>query len=209
MVDMGAGLWGALGIVSALLERKKTGQGGLVETSLFETAVAWAATPIARNQMGAPPQLPQGSGAAGIVPYQAFLTQTGWLVIGAGNDRLFATLCKVIGRPELADDPLYKRNSDRVINQKSLLPLIEAFAKEFSSEDLSKLLDEHNIPNAPVQTIAQVVENEQTKALGMIQSGPDSAVPTVGIPIRFVGERPQCKTMVPTIGQQTDDILKN
>lgn len=207
MVDMGAGLWGALGIVSALLERGKSGKGGLVETSLFETAVAWAATPIARNQMGAPPQLPQGSGAAGIVPYQAFATQSGWLVIGAGNDRLFASLCKVIGRPELAEDPRFKRNGDRVVNQKALLPLIEEFAKGFTSEDLGALLDVHNIPNAPVQTIAQVVQNEQTQALGMIQSGPEGAVPTVGLPLRFNGQRPAYRTAAPSIGEQTDEVL--
>jgi crotonobetainyl-CoA:carnitine CoA-transferase CaiB-like acyl-CoA transferase len=209
MVDMGAGLWGALGVVSALLEREKTGKGGLVETSLFETAVAWAATPVARNQMGAPPQLPQGSGAAGIVPYQAFKTQDGWLVIGAGNDRLFASLCKVMDRAELAEDPRFKRNGDRVVNQRDLLPLIEAYAKDFTSHALGEILDQHNIPNAPVQTIAQIVQNEQTQALGMIQSGPRDAVPTVGLPLRFDGKRPGYRIAAPGIGAHNDEILGN
>ncbi|MGP1615677.1 MAG: CaiB/BaiF CoA transferase family protein, partial [Pollutimonas bauzanensis] len=77
MVDMGAGLWSAIGILASLLARKQSGKGCRVETSLFETAVAWVATPMARHLMGGGPQLPQGSGAAGIVPYQAFRTQTG------------------------------------------------------------------------------------------------------------------------------------
>ena len=120
---------------------------------------------------------------------------------------MFASLCKVIGRPELAEDPRFKRNGDRVINQKALLPLIEEFAKGFTSEALGALLDAHNIPNAPVQTIAQVVQNEQTQALGMIQSGPEGAVPTVGLPLRFNGQRPAYRTAAPSIGEQTDEVL--
>src|SRR5690606_34956701 len=107
MIDMGAGMWSVIGILAKLLEKKDSGQGGSVETSLFETAVAWMATPIARYGMGGGQQQPQGSGAAGIVPYQAFKTRNGHLVIAAGNDRLFAALCEAMGRVDLATDPRF------------------------------------------------------------------------------------------------------
>jgi len=178
-----------------------------VETSLFETAVAWAATPVARHQMGGGPQRPQGSGAAGIVPYQAFATRNGWLVIGAGNDRLFAALCSVMGQPSLSDDSRFRHNGDRVVNQRELLPIIEQFALLHTSEELGAMLDDNNIPNAPVQTIPQVVENAQTQALGLIQPGPGSAVPTVGLPLRFDGGRPGYHVAAPALGEHTSEIL--
>jgi len=207
MVDMGAGLWAAVGILAALLERQRTGRGGRVETSLFETAVAWAATPVARHLMGGGPQRPQGSGAAGIVPYQAFRTQDGWLVIGAGNDKLFASLCRVMGRPELAEDPRFARNGDRVVNQAQLLPLIADFAAARASGELAELLDAAGIPNAPVQTIAQVVESGQTGALGLIQQAPEGGSPTVGLPLRFDGQRPQYRRAAAALGEDTQKVL--
>jgi crotonobetainyl-CoA:carnitine CoA-transferase CaiB-like acyl-CoA transferase len=207
MVDMGAGLWGAIGILGALLERERTGKGGRIETSLFETAVAWAATPIARHNMGGGAQKPQGSGAAGIVPYQAFRTKDNWLVIGAGNDKLFAALCDVMGRPELTRDPRFQRNGDRVVNQAQLLPIIEAFAMRHDSEELGGLLDASSIPNAPVQTIGQIVENAQTEALGLIQSADDGSAATVGLPLRFDGQRPQYRTVAAILGEHTESVL--
>ncbi len=205
MVDMGAGLWSTIGILASLLSRKQTGEGCRVETSLFETAVAWVATPMARHLMGGGPQLPQGSGAAGIVPYQAFRTQTGWLVIGAGNDKLFAALCKVMERPELAEDPRFARNGDRVVNQQELLPIIVDFAAGFDSQTLSQMLDRASIPNAPVQTIAQLADDQHARELGLVQEVDGRR--TVGLPIRFDGERPAYRSAAPSLGEHTEAIL--
>lgn len=205
MVDMGAGLWSVIGILASLLRRKESGVGARIETSLFETAVAWVATPVARHMMGGGPQRPQGSGAAGIVPYQAFQTQTGWLVIGAGNNKLFTSLCHVMGRPELANDPRFATNGARVVNQEALLPQIETFARQFDSHQLSQLLDEASIPNAPVQSIADLVQTEQTAKLGLLQGPPGRQ--TVGLPIRFNGQRPNFRTPSPALGADTESQL--
>ena len=204
VVDMGSGMWGAIGIMGALIERRRTGVGAHVRTSLFETALAWAATPICRQQMSGQPQLPQGSGAAGIVPYQAFRTRDGWLVIGAGNDGLFAKLAKAMGRPDLADDERFCTNRGRVTHKDALLPAIEAFAAGFGNRELAALLDAADVPNAPVQTIEQVVQDPQALALGIFQPGPDGAFPTVGLPLTFDGERPAYRAAAPTLGQHTD-----
>jgi Predicted acyl-CoA transferases/carnitine dehydratase len=208
IIDMGSGMWAAIGILSALMERRRTGIGCVVRTSLFETALAWTATPICRYQMsGGEPQVPQGSGAAGIVPYQAFRTRDGWLVIGAGNDGLFGKLAKAMGQPELANDERFRTNGDRVTNKAELLPLIERFAVGFSSRELATLLDEHGVPNAPVQTIDQVVADPQTLALGILQSGPEGAFPTVGLPLSFDGQRPPYQKPAPMLGQDTAQWL--
>lgn len=207
IIDMGAGLWGAIGIMGALIERRRTGQGTVVRTSLFETALAWTATPICRQQMSGQPQLPQGSGAAGIVPYQAFRTRDGWLVIGAGNDGLFAKLTKTMGRAELAADERFRTNRGRVTNKEALLPIIEAFAAGFGNKELAELLDRNDVPNAPVQTIEQVVSDPQTLALGILQQGPEGFFPTVGLPLTFDGDRPPYRAAAPTLGQHTGDWL--
>jgi len=207
IIDMGAGLWAAVGILAALLERQRTGQGGRVETSLFETALAWVATPIVRHLMGAAPQKPQGSGTAGIVPYQAFRTQDGWLVIGAGNDKLFAALCRVLDMPSLAQDPRFAHNGERVIHQAELLPVIEAFAARHTCASLGTLLDAERIPNAPVQTIAQLLGNAHTEALGLIQDEPGGGTSTVGIPLRFDGQRPDYRHGAAMLGADTVRVL--
>lgn len=207
IIDMGSGMWGAIGIMGALIERRRTGQGTHIRTSLFETALAWTATPVCRQQMSGKPQLPQGSGAAGIVPYQAFKTRDGWLVIGAGNDNLFTKLAKAMDRPELASDERFRTNRGRVTNKDQLLPTIEAFAAKFSNKELSALLDAADVPNAPVQTIEQVVTDAQTQALGILQPGPEGAFPTVGLPLTFDGERPAYRAAAPTLGQHTADWL--
>lgn len=207
VIDMGSGMWGAIGIMGALIERRRTGVGTHVRTSLFETALAWTATPICRQQMSGQPQLPQGSGAAGIVPYQAFRTRDGWLVIGAGNDGLFAKLAQAMGRPELAADERFRTNRARVTHKDQLLPLIEVFAAGHDNRGLAALLDAADVPNAPVQTIEQVVSDPQTLALGILQQGPEGAFPTVGLPLTFDGERPSYREAAPTLGQHTADWL--
>ena len=207
IVDMGSGMWGAIGIMGALIERRRTGQGTHIRTSLFETALAWTATPVCRQLMSGKPQLPQGSGAAGIVPYQAFKTRDGWLVIGAGNDNLFAKLARAMGRPELASDERFATNRGRVTNKDELLPVIEAFSAGFGNKELAALLDAADVPNAPVQTIEQVITDPQTQALGILQSGPEGAFASVGLPLTFDGERPAYRTPAPTLGQHTADWL--
>lgn len=203
IIDMGSGMWGAIGIMGALIERRRTGIGCVVRTSLFETALAWTATPICRQQMSGKPQLPQGSGAAGIVPYQAFRTQDGWLVIGAGNDGLFAKLAQAMERPELAIDERFRTNRGRVTHKDALLPTIEGFSAQYSNKELAALLDRAGVPNAPVQTIEQVVADPQTLALGMLQHGPEGAFPTVGLPLTYDGERPPYRRPAPELGEHT------
>jgi crotonobetainyl-CoA:carnitine CoA-transferase CaiB-like acyl-CoA transferase len=207
IIDMGAGLWAAVGILGALLERQKTGEGCLVETSLFETALAWTATPIARFNMNGLPQAPQGSGAAGIVPYQAFRTSDGWVMIAVGSDKLFVKLAAALGNESLAQDPRFKTNGVRVKNQKELLPLIEQFSSSKSSQELIQLLNEFGVPNTPVQTIGQVIQDPQALALEIIQSGPEGACPTVGVPLQFNGKRPPYKSASPKLGEHTEQLL--
>jgi crotonobetainyl-CoA:carnitine CoA-transferase CaiB-like acyl-CoA transferase len=201
MIDMGSGLWAAVGILASLLERKTTGRGGVVETSLFETALAYATIQIASVTISPRIMKPQGSGASGIVPYQAFRASDGWIVIGGGNDGLFVKLVNALGRPELANDARFKTNAKRVEHRRTIIALLEEEVAKRSIAETRKLLDAHGVPNAPVQRIDQVVNDEHARALGIIQEGPEGALPTLGLPLRFDGVRPEYERAAPRLGE--------
>jgi crotonobetainyl-CoA:carnitine CoA-transferase CaiB-like acyl-CoA transferase len=207
MTDMGSGLWAAVGILSSLLEREKTGRGGLVETSLFETALAYETIQIASVTISPRQMKPQGSGASGIVPYQAFHASDGWIVIGGGNDGLFARLVNALGKPELASDERFRTNADRVKHRRTLIPLLEAEVAKHTVGRVREILDAAGVPNAPVQRIDQIPDDPQAKALGIIQEGPEGALPTLGLPLRFDGVRPEYERAAPKLGQHGADPL--
>jgi len=121
---MGTGMWSALGIVAALLERERTGEGVVVDTSLYETALAY----VGYHLVGylADGTVPEGQGTMFpmVAPYQVFPTRDGELMIAAGNDRLFAFLCEVLGLPELVNDDRFRTNPDRVQNRDALAALV-------------------------------------------------------------------------------------
>ena len=201
MTDMGAGLWAAVGILSSLLERSKTGRGGIVETSLFETALAYETIQIASVTISPRQMKPQGSGASGIVPYQAFRASDGWIVIGGGNDGLFAKLVKALELPELANDPRFATNAARVKHRRILIPLLEVEIVKKSVADVRAVLDAAGVPNAPVQRIDEIVNDPQALALGIMQQGPEGALPTLGLPLRFDGVRPEYERAAPKLGE--------
>jgi len=209
IVDMGAGMWSTIGILAALLERARTGQGGAVATSLYETALAWMTVPLAGYAANKEIRGPQGSGAAEIVPYQCFLTANGWLMIAAGNDNLYRRLCATLGRPDLCDDARFRTNGDRVVNRSVLIPLLEEIVRAMNIEDLMTALDVAGVPNAPLQNLAQVSAHAQTEAVGILQKGPDGALPTIGLPLTFDGERSSYNRTAPALGEHNNALLGN
>src|SRR6266542_1585046 len=207
IVDSATGMWAAIGILAALQERNRTGQGGVVDTSLYECALAWVNIQIA-GYLGAG-QLPvrEGSGAAQIVPYQAFRTRDGYIMMLAGNDNLFRRLCDIVGRPELASDERFRTNSARVINRTRLIPILEAIIVTEPTATWRERFDAAGVPNGPIQTMDQVVTDPQTIALDIIQTSPDGALRLVGLPLSFDGRRPPFERRAPHLGEHNDAVL--
>ena len=139
--DMGAGMWAVIGVLSALLEQRRSGQGGLVSTSLYETALSWLTLPMASYGVSREVREPAGSGVPEIVPYQCFPTRSGWLMIAAGNDVLFAKLAAALHLPALAKDERFVSNAARVTHRDVLLPLLEAATRQHPLAHLAALLD--------------------------------------------------------------------
>jgi crotonobetainyl-CoA:carnitine CoA-transferase CaiB-like acyl-CoA transferase len=148
-----------------------------------------------------------GSGQVGIVPYRAFKTSDGYVVISAASDAMFAKLCGVLGIDAHLDGK-FRTNPDRVKNAEKLYGLIEKEMQRKSNEAWVAAFDAAGVPCAPVQDVAQMLTHEQTKALGLLQPVPGSSIPMIGCPISFDGERPLPRSAAPALGIDTGKILK-
>ena len=207
IVDMGAGMWSVIGILAALQERGRTGKGGIVETSLYETGLAWMSIYLAGFLANREIPARHGSGVDMIVPYQAFAAADGYMMVAAGNDNLFRRLCTVLDRPGLAEDPRFHSNKDRVTHRKELVPILgEIFASKKRGE-WAETLEAAGIPNGPINALDQVVTDAQTQALGIIQKRAGSELALVGLPLSFDGERPPFTKPAPALGEDNGSVL--
>ncbi len=206
MIDMGTGMWAAMGVVTALLRREKTGRGGVVDVSLFETALAWMVYFLPMYHFSGKLPAKSGSGVAMISPYQAFKTSDGELVIGGGNDNLFRKVCEVLGHPEWARDPRFANNGLRVENKPILIAMIEQVTQTKTSDQWADLLDAANVPNAPVQTIDKVAVHPQTKALEILRGDGDKQDHFFGLPMMFDNVRPDRDEPAPKLGRDDEEI---
>ncbi len=208
IVDMGTGMWAVIGMLTALNRRRDTGRGGVIDVSLFETAAAWMSLLAAYYHCSGELPTRLGSGAIGIVPYRAYATRDSDLVVAAGSDGLFRKLAQVLGNPQWSEDPRFVTNPRRVENQAALYALIEAEMKKRNNAEWITALEAAGIPCAPVQNVAEMMAHEQTRALGLVQDVPGSAMKFVGLPISFDGTRPAIRSRPPALGEHTDEFIR-
>lgn len=207
IIDVGAGMWSVIGILAALLERRRSGRGGVVDTSLYETALSWMGAHVAEFSAGGTDSRRYGSGAPQIVPYETFETADSHLMVAAGNDALFDKLSAAMGHPQWSADERFRTNQARVRNRTTLSALLRDLFRAQSTTSWRERLDAAGVPNAPLQTIAEVVRDAQTAALGILQPMPEAGVTTVGLPIRFDGVRPTLRRGAPRLGEHTSELL--
>lgn len=208
IVDLGTGMWTTIGILAALLQRQATGRGCVVNTSLFETGLAWMSGHIATfTATGRPPQR-QGTGHPQLVPYQAFETANGPLMVTPGNDRLWRKFAEVLGRPDWPDDPRFVDNKSRFAHKAELLEMIGAILAGDTKESWAAKLEAAGVPCGPIHRVDEVIAQPQTEALGIHDRGVDGKVAFSRLPISFDGRRPAADAPAPAVGQHTRDILR-
>lgn len=188
ILDKGAGMWAALGVLAALIERERTGCGAVVRTSLLETALNWESVHVLSNLLTG--EIPQrlGSGTVGVAPYEAFATSDGAVLIAAGNDRLWDRLCTALNSADLAADPRFSTNAERVRHRDALRDAVERFTAPFRQEALVELLKAHGVPAERINTIADALCDPQVAAVGALVAVPlpDGHTATaVRLPVHF------------------------
>jgi crotonobetainyl-CoA:carnitine CoA-transferase CaiB-like acyl-CoA transferase len=210
IADINAGILAALGIVSALVARGTTGRGQMVETSLMEAAIQqtyWqAAIYFATGQNSGP----TGSAHILTAPYQAFPTKDGWINVGGANQSNWERIVKVIGRPELSDDPRFRTNGDRMKNLAALTPLIAERLERRPSADWIREFEAAGVPVGPVNKIGDMLADEQVRAREMVvevDHARAGRVKALGHPIKFSETRGEVKRAAPLLGQHTREVL--
>jgi crotonobetainyl-CoA:carnitine CoA-transferase CaiB-like acyl-CoA transferase len=202
--DQGTGMWIVIGALALLAERERTGRGAIVQASLLETALTWAAqkSDSYLNEGKLPEK--HASGHPGFVPYESFDAADAPLLICCGNDRLFTKFSAVLARPDWPQDNRYRSNRDRMQHKASLLVEIRAIIKTRSRNDWLAALGAAGVPCSPVHTIPEVLEQDQVSALGLIQKLPDAGFSLTGLPLSFDGQRPALRGAAPKLGEHNE-----
>ena len=206
VLDLGTGLWAALGCVAALYRRQSTGVGGVVDTSLFETALGWLNVIFAAYGVTGKQPERHRSGNAKLVVFQSFETSDGEIVVAAANDRLFAKLCKALGHPEWSADSRFATNALRVEHKPVILPLLEVAFRQQSCEHWLEKLEAVGVPAAPIHDLQDVMNQPQAEAIGIFQKAPQSDLSMVGLPLSFEGQRPAIRRPAPTLGEHNVEL---
>jgi len=200
VLDIGSGMWLAIGVLAALVKRNQTGHGSIVETSLFETGSLFVSYHVSAQQIHGKPSVRSGSGHPTFAPYGLFSTQEGTLCIGVGNDNIFAKLCRLIHREDLISDPRFITNSDRVANNKILVGEIEKGLTTDTAINWAHILGTGGVPADRVALPEDLHSDEQAQAIHALLPYPDASTPVLqlpGLPLRFDGVRPPIRKPAP------------
>ena len=197
VLDLGTGLWAALGCMAALFRRVSTGEGAVVDASLLETAMGWMSVPFAGfAQSGVVPPRDR-TGNPKVVVFGALPTADVELVVAAANDRLFAKLVTVLDRPDWAKEPRYADNASRVAHKDEIMDALGAIMVTQPSAHWAALFRAAGVPFAPINDLSALLTDPQVAALGMLQTIPGLDIKTMGLPLSFDGVRPAMRTPAP------------
>ena len=210
-IDYGTGMFGAYAIALALLNRNKNGKGQKIDVALLDTAVFYMAHFITAYSLAGVLPSRMGSANAGFVPYQVFQTKDRFVFIGVSNDKMWKDFCQALGLEDLAGDPRYASNANRLQNRDQLVQALSQMLKQYGSDELVARLIAVDIPVGPLLNVGEVVEDAQVKARQMVV---DSDYPELGevkigrAPIAFSEMAPQIRFRAPLLGEHTNEILK-
>lgn len=209
--DVIAGIFTAYGVVTALFDREKTGQGQKVDVSMLDCQVAILENAIARYLTSGSVPGPIGNRHPSITPFASFKAKDGQIIIGAGNERLWANLCKVLDKPELLNDPRFNTNSNRTANFQELHALINAVTSQKDIEEWLFVLEAEGIPCAPINSVDKILDDPQIKQREMIvevEHPVAGKFKMPGVPVKL--SRAQCDEFspAPLLGQHTQELLQ-
>ena len=209
--DLNAGMFAAIGILTAYVNRLRTGTGQHVDTSLLEGGIAYTFWESAMYFATGEPPGPMGSAHRLTAPYQAFETADGYINVGAANQANWERLCAAIGREELASDPRFARPRDRMDNLGALVSTLEdTFARETTGHWLTAL-EAAGVPAGPIYTLDEVYADPQVRARDMVvetEHPTAGRVRNIGIPVKLSETPGAFRRPAPALGEHTDEVLR-
>lgn len=211
IADLTAGMNAVMGILMALRVKEKTGEGQSIDVSMMEGQMSLLGVMIGNYLADGKLPLPMGTAYSALLPYQTFHTATKDIALAVGSEKLWNIFCPAIGHPELATDPRYRTNRDRIANSKSLIDTLQQILMTRTYEEWEALMLEHGIPVGAINNIAQLVEHPQVKARGSLveMEHPRAGKVTIaGVPIRMSRTPGSIRTPSPKLGEHTDDVMR-
>ena len=211
VADLFTGMYATVAILAALRHRDATGEGQVVDMALLDTQVAMLAN-LGANYLAtgvAPGRI--GNAHQNIVPYQVFETADGHLILAVGNDSQFAKFCEVAGHPELAKDPRFIKNADRVRHRATLVPLLTDILKSRKKYDWLPALEAAKVPCGAINNLAEVFADPHVQARGMTVPMPHpltDALQLVASPMKLSATPVQYRRAPPLLGEHTDEVLR-
>ncbi|MDR3563426.1 MAG: CoA transferase [Negativicutes bacterium] len=208
--DITAGLFAAFGTMTALYNREVSGIGQKVDVAMLDCQVAILENAIARYVSSGVVPKPIGNRHPSITPFEAFQAKDGYVIIAVGNDRLWATFCNLIGKPEMITDERFVSNPKRTENQKALKAILDTVFPDKTVDEWLEVLEKAGIPNGPINTIDRVVNDVQVKSRDMIIETDHPIAGKVkmpGIPIKMSETPGSVESPAPLLGQHTAEIL--
>ncbi len=210
--DLITGLYAVTAITAALLEREQSGRGQFIDLALLDTQIAALANQSLNYLVTGKPPGRRGTAHPNIVPYQAFTTKDGHLMLAVGNDRQFASFCKAAGRQGLALDQRFATNAARVENRATLIPQVERLCQQKTTKTWLKMLAAAGVPCGPINNLAEVFAEPQVQHRKMRFDLPHpqgGQVPQVRNPVLFSRSALEYRIPPPLLGQHTEQVLVN
>ncbi|MCD8505129.1 MAG: CoA transferase [Burkholderiaceae bacterium] len=212
ITDLTTGMYAAFAILAALEHRHISGRGQYIDLSLLDCAVSLTSYMSMNYFMSGKVPQRMGNVHSNIVPYQVFRCKEGDVILAVGNDTQFADMCKAIDMPELAEDPRFKRNFDRVRNRLELEKILETPLKQKTMLQWVDIFEKHNVPSGPIYSLDQVFEDPQVKHRAMridLEHELGMQVPSVDSPVRFSDTPVNLTRSAPALGSANEQVLKH
>ncbi len=210
LIDIITGMYSATAILAALNHLERTGEGQYIDMALMDSATALLANQGMNYLISGRSPGRSGNSHPNVAPYQPFETADGWIIVAIGNDNQFGRYCRLIGRPEMADDERFKRNQGRIENRAELIPPIEAAMRQRSSADWLAALEAEGIPGGPINELDQVFADPQVQHRGMNIELPHALagdVPLIASPIKLSQTPVSYSHAPPTLGEHSEAVL--
>ena len=211
--DIGAGMWAAFAVMTALHHRSNSGDGQHIDISMLDAQVAWMTYQAAYFFANEEPPKRLGAAHPTLVPYQAFMSQDGKYVnVAVGSERLWERFCEGVNRMDLKDDPNFAQNRDRVRNRSTLVPLLQEYFLTQPADYWVNALQSVNVPAGPINDLADVFSDPQILHREMLVEIPHPTLKSIkqtGLPLKFSVTPGAFDKHPPLLGEHNEEILNS